>query len=721
MVIGVFVLMMVFTRPMLTHQVFAEDDLAAYHLPFRAFYQECLKHGDSFLWNPYIFNGYYLHGDGQIGMMHPWHWLLYRFLPLDTAFMLDLISSYPFALLGMYLFLRQRSLTREASLLGGMLFAFIGFNMNHYIHMAFVAVLAHIPWCLFVLDRAAKSPKPWRWWAGLIALGASQLLLGFPQGAYYAWLVEGFYILYLSLSLKAWRMMPMFAAAKILSVMIGAAQLLPTWDVIAQSFRAAPSMDMQLSVSLHPLNFLSLLNPYLFQWRYFGPIQGDEPWDAPYMGAAATVLVLLTLIRFRQLRTQKGLAAFALILIAAGVLSALGKYGFLYSLYTELPLVNKFRAHARHLCIAHTGLAVLAAIAFSHLQQLNATDHKRRWPNLLLLLIPTASLIITFTIITFRNQPNSSWYASITHFTMPPGPLLIGTAFICAASFLVYFYSSVGCAARTGNTCLQRCALIGLMLLTLFDIGLYSLRHKPQKTVDAFVNEITYPPAPPGTRVDSDIHPMYMNRFGMKGYRGVYGYTSFMPERRLDFTQVLPLRLAGVEWRQTRHIASPELAAAKEHGEEWVPLPNSLPRARLLTNAKQSSNPAEDINSIDPAQTALADQPVDLPPGIPGQTTMIKDRPGYIVINTKNDTRQLLTLAESYHPGWTVEVDGKRAEVLRVNGDFIGTLLEPGDHEVHFTFAPRSCTIGLYISLTGVLLVLMVVWVLRRCCSGVPL
>ncbi|HPO14710.1 MAG TPA: YfhO family protein [Candidatus Hydrogenedentes bacterium] len=712
---------------MATHRVFVEDDLAAYHLPFRAFYQECLKYGDSFLWNPYIFNGYYLHGDGQVGMLHPWHWLIYCVLPLDTAFMLDLLSSYPFALLGMYFFLRQRSLTREAALLGGMLFAFIGFNMNHYVHMAFVAVLAHIPWSLFALDRAAKSPKPWRWWALVIALGTSQIFLGFPQGAYYAWLVEGFYVLFLVFTLKSWRILPWFAMAKVSSLLIGFAQLFPTWEVIAQSFRATPSMDMQLSVSLHPLNFLSLLNPYLFQWRYFGPIQGDEPWDAPYMGAVATILLLFALIRFRQLRTTKGLAAFALILIAFGVLSSLGKYGFLYPLYAELPLVSKFRAHARHLCIAHTGLAILAAIAFSHLQQLNTSDPKRRWPNLLLFLIPITSLIMTLTVITLRSQPNSSWYASINHFTMSTGPLLIGATFVCLVSFLVYLATTTNTQNNSfpsctwERNCLQSCALILLVLLTFADIGLYSLRHKPQKTVDAFKNEITYPPTPPGARIDSDIHPMFMNRFGMKGYRGVYGYTSFMPERRLDFTQELPLRLAGVEWRQTRHIASPELAAAKERGEEWVPLQNSLPRVRLLTQTKQSSNPAEDINSIDTAQTALVDRPVDLPPGTPGQITIITDRPGRIVVHTKTDTRQLLTISENFALGWTVDMDGKRAELLRINGDFIGTLLEPGDHEVHFIFAPHSFTLGLWISLAGVLLVPMVLWVLRRYSPGVPL
>ncbi len=710
MILGAALLLAALAWPLFTHQVYVEDDLAAFHLPFRAFYQQCLVKGDSFLWDPHVFNGYYLHGEGQMGMLHPWHWLLYRFLPLDTAFMLDLVSSYPLALFGMCFFLRRHSLTREAALFGGILCAFIGFNMNHYMHMHFVAVLAHLPWSLYALDRAVNSPAPRRWWAAVIGLGVSQLLMGFPQGVYYAWLMEAVYVLFLALALKAVWMPPLFALAKALTAGIAAAQLLPTWDIMTHSFRAAPSMDMQLSVSLHPLNFLSLLNPYLFQWRYFGPIKGDEPWDAPYLGAAATTLLLLALIRFRTLRTGRRLAVFALVLMLIGAFSALGRYGFLHPLYAWLPLVNKFRAPGRHLCIAHTGFAILAAVAFSYLQQQNASESKRRgsyWP---LWAIPLSSLFLTFIVLVLRTHTGSPWNETLRHFTMSAGPLLLGMILVCAAALLILLAASSLPRCASERLCLNRRALIALALLTVADIALYSLRHKPHETMDAFINEIAYPPAPPGTRIDSDIHPMFMNRYGMKGYRGVYGYASFMPERRLDFTQETPLRLAGVEWRQTRHIASPELAAAKERGEAWVPLQGAFPRVRLLTQTHQSANPAKDIATLNPAQTALVDQPLDLPPGTPGHVSIIKDRPGILVIHSQTGTRQLLTVAESWNPGWHASVDGQRTELLRVNGDFFGTLVEPGDHEVRFVFAPDSFKTGLWISLASVVITMMGLW-----------
>lgn len=680
--------------PLLRHRVFVEDDLAAYHLPFRAFYHACVQRGQSFLWDPCIFNGFYLHGDGQIGMLHPVHWLIYRLFPLDTAFMLDLLSSYPLAFAGMYLLLRRWKLPVSGALFGATLCAFLGFNMNHYIHMAFVAVLAHVPWALLAIDMVMRGRHPKRGGMLLLAVGASQLLLGFPQGVYYAWIIEAGYAL-----LLAWRegrpgRLFFLGAVKVLSVFLGMVQLLPTWDVMARSFRAAPGMDMQLSVSLHPLNFLSLLNPYLFQWRYFGPIKGDEPWDAPYMGVAATVLLVYTLLAWRSLGRRRPLAAFAWGLVLFGVLSALGKYGFLYPVYAWLPLVSKFRAHARHLCIAHTGMALLAALAFSQLAEGAGHGNVISWRRLgWLLVLPLVSAGMTLGVALGRIWPEWMGQAALLHYTMPFPALILGCALLTAAALLV-------AAAGRG----RRVALAGLVLLTCADIGLYSLRHKPQATLDAFVHEVSSPPAAEGTRVDSDIHPMFMNRFGMLGLRGVYGYTSFMPERRLDFTLEPPLRLAGVQWREARAAASPELAAAWERGEHWMPLSGGLPRARLLSEVRASQDPAGDLCSVDPAHVALTEMPLSLPAGVPGQASITKDAPGDIHVQTNALDRQVLVISESYHPGWRAWIDGSPVDVLRLYGDFIGCVVPAGTHQAMFRFEPWSYRLGKAMSLAGLAL-----------------
>ncbi len=679
---------------LLTRRVYVEDDLAAYHLPFRAFYHQCLQRGDNFLWSPYIFNGFYLHGDGQVGMLHPLHWLLYRCFPLDTAFTLDLLSSYPLVFAGMFLLLRRWRLPGGAALFGATLSALLGFNMNHFVHMAFVGVMAHVPWALYAIDVAMRGSRPRRGLVLLLAAGTSQLLLGFPQGVYYAWMMEAAYAVFLAWHGAVWRRLAALASVKLLSVLLGMIQLLPTWDVMKGSFRAAPDVGMQLSVSLHPLNFLGLLNPYLFQWRYFGPIKGDEPWDAPYMGAAATILLLYSLLAWRSFGKRRPLLAFAWGLVLFGAISALGKYGVLYHLYAWLPLVNKFRAHARHLCIAHTGMALIAALAFAQLSELRRDSAVLSWRRLgWLMALPAASGALALAVVLGRGWGAWTGQAALLHFTMPVSALAIGAGFIVSAALLV-------AAAARG----YRFALAGLVLLTFADIGLYSLRHKPQATLEAFRQEVSLPPAPVDTRVDPDIHPMFMNRFGMHGLRGVYGYTSFMPERQLDYTLEAPLRLAGVQWRETRAAASPELAAAKAQGVAWVPFPGGLPRARLLCETSVNRNPAADLENVDPARIALVETSVDLPQDSPGQAQLVEDRPGAIQVMTNAPGRQILAVAESYHPGWRVSIDDAPTRLLRLYGDFIGCVVPAGTHRVTLHFDPASYSAGKWLTCAGMLL-----------------
>src|SRR5262245_2586048 len=79
--------------PLLTRRVWTFDDLAAFHLPMRFLYQQALAAGDSILWTPAFYSGVYIFGEGQAGAAHPLHVLLYRLLPLDLAFNLEILSS----------------------------------------------------------------------------------------------------------------------------------------------------------------------------------------------------------------------------------------------------------------------------------------------------------------------------------------------------------------------------------------------------------------------------------------------------------------------------------------------------------------------------------------------------------------------------------------------------------------------------------------------------
>ncbi|MBC8103474.1 MAG: hypothetical protein H7Z41_12925 [Cytophagales bacterium] len=169
-------------------------------------------------------------------------------------------------------------------------------------------------------------------------------------------------------------------------------------------------------------------------------------------------------------------------------------------------------------------------------------------------------------------------------------------------------------------------------------------------------------------------------------------------------------RLAGVRWVHSSQWKAPA-SQAQSPQEEWLEVPNPLPRVRLVTQSVVSASVARDLRGIDPARTVLLEAPVGLElknvgnPVIPGQARIVSEQPGQIEIATNAPTRQLLVLSESWHPGWTTKQDGDASrEVLRAYGDYQACLVEPGSHTVLFRFAPKSFEVGKRVTLFGLLL-----------------
>ena len=75
---------------------------------------------------------------------------------------------------------------------------------------------------------------------------------------------------------------------------------------------------------------------------------------------------------------------------------------------------------------------------------------------------------------------------------------------------------------------------------------------------------------------------------------------------------------------------------------------------------------------------------------------------------------KVLCLSIPYSGGWKLEVDGQRAPLLRVNDMYMGTILPPGDHRIVLTYATPYLEAGLTVSLCGLALLLLVLFLRRR-------
>jgi hypothetical protein len=703
--------------PIVVGKMYAYSDLGRYHIPLRWFYKQCLSQGLDFSWMPSILCGYYVHGEGQVGMYHPLHLLLYRLLPMEYAFSLEIFLSYPLMLAGLFLFLRRWDLPRSAALFGACTFTFCGFNLLHSMHVNAIAVLAHLPWLLIGIDVVFRAECPIsrrRATLGIVLLTASQSLLGFPQSMYFSSLAESLYALLLlpgawsrqktagrGALLRLAGMLALLAGAKALGMLLGAVQLLPTFDLLGYTYRANADPDFRYSFSLEPGNLLQFIGPYFFKNHVaMGNVtQVTQVEFGLYNGALATLFLVWMLVRFRDLgpiewpggapaaaarpRNLRALVFGALCLAGLATILALGQYGLLYRALARVVLIRSFRCSSRHIVLLHLAMAVLAAAAFADLGQIVRKRNPVAWRTLIPLFIPAAIGWIVMALI-FCDRGGVSWLRAPefirTHLSSG-NDVLITPLVMSGATALMLL------AARA-----KRFALLAMVIFAFTDQAIYGLspilkvRPVNMREIQDMVGT---PPGVGGGR----IYAPYTNHFSLNNVDNCAGYVGAAVVKGLfyDTRHMNALRLAGVRWASTD-------AYQWQQPMHWLEVSYPLPRARLVSRAEVSEDLVTAINQVDLSTTAFVDESITLGGGEIGKATMLESEPGRMRIQTESPSRQLLVVSESYHAGWKAWVDGMETPVERVNGDFLGCVVETGADEVALHFQPASLCAGKWLS-----------------------
>jgi hypothetical protein len=96
-----------------------------------------------------------------------------------------------------------------------------------------------------------------------------------------------------------------------------------------------------------------------------------------------------------------------------------------------------------------------------------------------------------------------------------------------------------------------------------------------------------------------------------------------------------------------------------------------------------------------------------------GTARIVDERPDRVRIEALLETPALVVLTDGAAPGWRARVDGRPAEVRRVNGTFRGVEAPAGRHEIELVYRPSSVYWGLGVSLAA-LAVLTALFARRR-------
>ena len=656
-------------RPLLAGRVFLYNDLSWFHLPLRYLYQQALERGDSLLWTPAIFNGIYIHGEGQAGAFHPLHLLLYRLLPLRIAFNLELLANYVAAFGGTWWFLRRLRFATAPAVFGAMLFTFCGFQLVHFAHVNMVAVVAHLPWLLAAADvllvEDARSTRRLAFAAVALILG-SEFLVGFPQAVWWNGLTLAAFTAWRVGETRHWRPLLPLAAALTVGVMLGGIQVLPSADAVAHSDRAALGPDFALTYSLHPLNLLQLWSPRVLVDGVYSAT--DHPWFhefAIYSGAMLPIGLVWVWLRRSALPHRRTLITWATVFAGLMLVLALGRYGGLAWLFGHVPVLGAMRAPTRYVVLMQFALAILATVA---LEDLLAIHDGRAAPlagPAVALWMPAALGVLTTAAVNGHLLRYEELEAASVAAAAP------GVAMIALVTLLVVL------AGRR-----VRWMLGALIVVTAVDLGVYGIGFiysEPAMTIPRFLvtvpaaqgrPEDTYAAGPAGG-------PYEKNVLVLRGYRLSTGYVGFFPAVRHPLGQAKSLQLSGTRWTFRRE------------------------------GFREAAGPSEArVRLIDEDGRARA-----------GFTQLTGDRPGRLSAHLRVDGPAILAFTERFHDGWTATADGRPLAIVPVEGDFLGCRVDASVRRVELVFAPRSFRNGAITSALGAILLAVV---LLRWPRGLP-
>lgn len=362
--------------------VYARSDSLTFFYPVFAALHQAIREGDLPLWTPYIFGGFPLFAEGQIGALYPPARLAVLLpSPVDGFLALRVFHVWV-AVLGAYTFVRCLGTTPFGGLVGGLAFGFGSFVVAQQHHANLLAAAVWLPLLLTCVELALRRAT----WLSQCYLALAGLLMGLQALAshvqpvmlggglflFYVWVRQVSVVRASCVGARSWaerrraglrpvlRGVWTMTLVPLLGAAIAAVQLLPLWELSRESSRGHGwSYQAGAEYSFPLANFVTLLFPFFFRTPDGGQWSLWQSWEVIlYVGVVPLVLAVLAIVFVRRW----SVALFGIV-GAASTFVALGHYApfGLYERFWGLSALALQRAPARFTFLTALSLAVLAA------------------------------------------------------------------------------------------------------------------------------------------------------------------------------------------------------------------------------------------------------------------------------------------------------------------------------------------------------------------------
>lgn len=736
-----FIVCLIFWDILTLKATFIKGDYLQQFFPWFYLYADSIKGFYLPLWTRYIQSGFPLFAEGQIGALYPLNILFFVFLPFKLAYNYSLL--FHFILSGIFTYFFARKL--KADFLGGMLSAIlICFGSAYagcFINTSALKSLTWFPLVLFIFEKYSESKnKAFLLLIGMIA--GMQLLSGSIQMTFYAILFYFIYFLYKHLLEKGKALLFIRDIAIMLSIafLISLPQMISTFQLAQYSNRSVRTLGFALWNSFSPAALIGSVFPYTGILFSRGNIM--------YIGVMGLFFAVVSIWLAKQKKEIRPL----ILLFAASLFLALGKYNPVYVALLKIFGFYSFRAPSRFIYFGVFALAVLSGVGFSYLfnnkDKIPAAIHyifiyaltsaigiflliKLLFKYFGLQILEIAKVYVArniygkpfhrYSLQTYMAKTEGFYNSIIEKISLKDPYVVLAILVVIFAILLLYITKKAVRATRGLKYACMVFICTELFIFSFFSKGIKPnianfeyAQPKEERILGILQKDKTlFRICPFGEQGDiplwikPSMNAVYdldsvaaysplVNRDYFQAMEGLGVVDDSLgivpPEKETLYKKLNLLKNLNVKYIvSTTELKFPSLDyIMKENDIYLYSLKDYLPRFLFS-------------KILAPEKRYIANIKVE------------KYRSGFVKIDLENKTEGFLIFLEKFYPGWQAYIDGKRAEIYRASNIFQAIALGPGNHTVIFKYQPAYFNMFLLVSAATFLFCLIyVIYRMRR-------
>ena len=702
-------------------------DIPTAYYPWWSYARESLRSWSVPQWNPYALGGTPFYANAQAAFFSPFSLPLW-ILPFKYAFGVVAAMRLWVTAFGTYLLCRELRLSFWPSVLGGLAFGFSAFSIL-WLSYPVLNVLALLPWALWLVTRLLRTGHA----LSALALGlvlALALLGGHPGSELHLYAIVALYALLAAAVHESpirdrLARLGLAGAAMVVAAAVTAFVLIPVARAVPGTVGVEVRSGSALTVPSSAMRTVFFPDWWGRPTGIFlgGPFNYNE--RTIYSGAVILLLAVAAILLRPRWRTSLPFAILAFV----GFEAAFGLEPVAW-IIDHAPVLSNDR-NARLSLLVQLGTAVLAAIAFDALL---ARPPKRL--SVVIVFVAAAAVIsvgVAATHGSFQDLRTAlHHFRTGDDFARPDVIELVSVGWWALLALLLL----VALLARrvTGAATFGAAVLV----LTVLDLGHFARGYNPMAPPDRAV------PAQPsavrflrahagGERVVGlgvVLPPDVSMQYGLEDVRG---NDPPNPDKRyFRFFQLINPNQALGDWLavpalsplarrmlnlvNVRYIVTapgPQVVAGSDlellyRGADANVYRNGRAVARAFVPRVVTAVSGQDAlftrlrsPSFRPAGEAVVEQALDVRGGR-GTVEFVRDHAADGRLRVNLARRSLVVVANSFHKGWHVSVDGNERSLVRVDGILQGVVVPAGRHSVHLTYQTPGLAEGAVVSVIGV-------------------